>query len=65
MLIIAGGKDHTVPFAISNASFKKEKKNIGITEIVTFEDRGHAMTIDDRWQEVAETAVNFVKRFGS
>jgi non-heme chloroperoxidase len=65
MLIIAGGKDHTVPFAISNASFKKEKKNVGVTEIVKFDDRGHAMTIDDRWQEIADTALNFVKRFGS
>jgi pimeloyl-ACP methyl ester carboxylesterase len=63
MLIIAGGKDHTVPIAISKSSFKHEEDNEATTEYVELPDRGHAMVIDDNWQEVAETALKFVERF--
>jgi non-heme chloroperoxidase len=65
MLIIAGGKDHTVPVAISKSSFKHEEDNPGITEMITMDDRGHAMVVDDNWQEVAETSLKFVGRFAS
>jgi non-heme chloroperoxidase len=64
LLIISGEKDHTVPRAIANASFKKQKKNNGaVTEIVEMSGRGHALTIDSGWREVAETALEFVRRF--
>jgi non-heme chloroperoxidase len=63
LLITAGGKDHTVPPAISKASFKKQQKNDGVTEYVIFKDRGHALTIDSGWREVADTALAFVQRF--
>jgi pimeloyl-ACP methyl ester carboxylesterase len=63
LLIIDGEKDNTVPWAIANASFKKQKRNKGVTEIVEIPDRGHALTIDNGWREVADTALNFVKRF--
>ena len=65
MLIISGENDHTVPWAIANASFKKQEKNEGVTEIVEIQGRGHALTIDSGWREVADTALNFVKRFAS
>ena len=63
MLIIEGEKDHTVPWAIANAAYKKQKRNPGVTEIVKMPGRGHALTIDHGWQEVAETALDFVRRF--
>jgi non-heme chloroperoxidase len=63
LLIISGEQDHTVPWAIANASFKKQERNAGVTEIVEIPDRGHALTIDNGWREVAETALAFVKRF--
>jgi non-heme chloroperoxidase len=63
LLIIDGEKDHTVPWAIANASFKKQKRNPGVTEIVKIPNRGHSLTIDSGWREVAETALGFVKRF--
>jgi non-heme chloroperoxidase len=63
LLIISGEKDHTVPWAIANASFKRQKRNPGVTEIVEIKGRGHALTIDNGWQEVADTALAFVKRF--
>jgi non-heme chloroperoxidase len=63
LLLISGGNDHTVPWAITNASFKKQRHNDGVTEIVEIPNRGHALTIDGGWREVADTALAFVKRF--
>jgi pimeloyl-ACP methyl ester carboxylesterase len=63
LLIISGEKDHTVPWAITNASFKQQRENDGITEIVEIANRGHALTIDSGWREVADTALTFVRRF--
>jgi non-heme chloroperoxidase len=63
LLIISGEKDHTVPWAIANASFQQQESNQGVTEIVEMKGRGHALTIDSGWREVADTALAFVKRF--
>ena len=63
LLIISGEKDHTVPWAVANASFHQQNNNAGITEIVEIPNRGHALTIDSGWKEVATTALNFVRRF--
>ena len=63
MLIISAGSDHTVPWAIANASYKKQKRNTGVTEIVKMPGRGHTLAIDAGWREVAEKALAFVTRF--
>jgi non-heme chloroperoxidase len=63
LLIIDGEKDHTVPWAIANAAYKRQKRNPSVTEIVKMPNRGHALTIDHGWREVAQTALDFVKRF--
>jgi len=63
LLIIDGEKDHTVPWAIANAAYKRQRRNPGVTEIVKIPNRGHALTIDHGWREVAEIALAFVKRF--
>jgi len=63
LLIIDGEKDHTVPWAIADAAYKRQQRNPGVTEIVKVPNRGHSLTIDHGWREVAETALNFVKRF--
>src|SRR5436305_6471388 len=63
LLIIDGEKDNTVPWAIANASFKRQQRNEGVTEIVKIPNRGHSLTIDGGWREVADTALKFVQRF--
>ncbi len=63
LLIISGEKDNTVPWSIANASFKQQDDNQGVTEITEIKNRGHALTIDSGWREVADTALAFVKRF--
>jgi pimeloyl-ACP methyl ester carboxylesterase len=63
LLIIEGEKDHTVPWAVANAAYKKQKRNPAVTEIVKMPNRGHSLTIDHGWREVAQTALDFVERF--
>ncbi|MFN8216800.1 MAG: alpha/beta hydrolase [Solirubrobacterales bacterium] len=63
LLITSGSRDHTVPWAVSNASFRKQEKNRGVTEIVEIEDRGHSLTIDRGWREVCDISLRFVQRF--
>ncbi|HLQ64707.1 MAG TPA: alpha/beta hydrolase [bacterium] len=63
LLIIEGEKDNTVPWAIAEASFKLQQRNKAVTEMVKIPNRGHALTIDSGWREVANTALAFVKRF--
>jgi esterase/lipase len=63
LLIISADSDHTVPWAIANASFKKQQQNVGVTEILKLGGRGHALTIDSGWQDVAQKALEFLQRF--
>jgi non-heme chloroperoxidase len=63
LLIISGEKDHTVPWAIANASYKRQSRNQDVTEILEMPNRGHSLIIDSGWREVADTALAFVKRF--
>jgi non-heme chloroperoxidase len=63
LLIISGEMDNAVPWAIANASFKKQQRNDGVTEIKEIPGRGHALTIDSGWREVADLALAFVNRF--
>jgi non-heme chloroperoxidase len=65
LLIISGEKDNTAPWAIANASFKRQKRNQAVTEIIEMPNRGHGLVIDSGWREVADTALGFVKRFVS
>src|SRR3989449_409757 len=51
LLIIDGEKDNTVPWAIANASYKRQKRNPGVTEIKKIAGRAHALTIDTGWRE--------------
>ena len=63
LLIIDGEKDHTVPWAIANAAYKRQRRNPAVTEIVRMPNRGHSLTIDHGWREVAQTSLDFVQRF--
>lgn len=63
MLIITGGSDNIVPFALANAAYKKQRKNAHhVTELVEIPDAGHSLVIDNRWSEVADAALDFLKR---
>ncbi|MGY1740078.1 MULTISPECIES: alpha/beta hydrolase [unclassified Blastococcus] len=63
LLILDGERDHTIPWAIAHAAYRRQRRNPGVTEIVQVPNRGHSLTIDHGWREVAQTAVDFVGRF--
>ncbi|HTP50311.1 MAG TPA: alpha/beta hydrolase [Anaeromyxobacteraceae bacterium] len=62
LLIISGERDHTVPWAIAHAAYKRQARNPGVTEFREMPGRGHALTIDSGWREVADVALGFVSR---
>ena len=60
LLITAGGKDHTVPAAVSRQTQKLYSKSSAVTDLRTFADRGHSLTIDSRWREVADSVLGWL-----
>ncbi len=60
LLLIAGGKDHTVPLKVVAAAYTLQQNNPAVTEFREIPDRGHSLTIDHGWREVAETALAFI-----
>jgi pimeloyl-ACP methyl ester carboxylesterase len=63
LLVISGEYDHQVPHAIAHATYERQRKNAGTTEFTELPGRGHSLTIDSGWQEVAAVALDFVGRF--
>jgi len=63
LLILEGELDHTVPWAVANASYKKQRRNAGVTEIAEVKGRGHSLIIDHGWRDVAQLSREFVQRF--
>ncbi len=62
MLVVSGERDNTAPPAITDAIYRKQRKNGGVTETVTMSGRGHSLIIDDGWREVCDVSLDFVKR---
>jgi non-heme chloroperoxidase len=61
MLLITGEKDHIAPHAIAAASYRKQKRNRAATQLQEIPHRGHSLVFDSGWQDVAETALAFIK----
>jgi pimeloyl-ACP methyl ester carboxylesterase len=61
LLLIAGGKDHTVPEAVVRATLKQYRHSHAVTDIIDFPDKAHSLTIDSGWREVAETSLSWLK----
>jgi non-heme chloroperoxidase len=64
LLILSGEKDNTVPRALAHAAYRRQRRNPGLTEFREIPGRGHSLTIDAGWREVAELALDFVRRHG-
>jgi non-heme chloroperoxidase len=62
LLLTAGGKDHTVPRSIVTATRRLYHKSPAITDYVEFPDRGHSLTIDSGWRDVAQHVVDWLDK---
>ena len=63
MKFLSGEKDHTVPWAITNAAYQKQLGNPAVTEIEELPGRGHSLVIDSGWEQVADAALTFVQKY--
>jgi hypothetical protein len=64
LLLTMGGKDHTVPEAVSKSTYKQYRHSEAATELTEFADRGHSLTIDHGWREVADSVLSWLKSKG-
>ena len=64
LLLTTGGKDHTVPGAITRAMLKQYKDSPAVTELEEFPDRGHSLTVDAGWREIAEASLAWLRKNG-
>jgi non-heme chloroperoxidase len=61
LLLTSGGHDHTVPPAIVHGTLRQYTDSSAITELKTFENRGHSLTVDHGWEEIAQASLDFLK----
>jgi alpha-beta hydrolase superfamily lysophospholipase len=64
LLIVSGGQDRTIPDSVSRAAFKMYGKSAAVTEFRQFADRGHSLTVDSGWSEVAQAALDWLTKQG-
>jgi pimeloyl-ACP methyl ester carboxylesterase len=64
LLLIMGGRDHTVPEAITKATLKQYRHSDAVTELAEFADRGHSLIIDSGWREVAGECLSWLAAQG-
>ena len=64
LLLIAGGRDNTVPETVTRATLKQYRHSDAVTDLVEFPDRGHSVTIDSGWRDVADTALAWLRKQG-
>lgn len=53
LLLISGTEDNTVPDVTTNATMKQYRDSAAVTELIRFHGRGHSLTIDHGWRDVA------------
>lgn len=61
LLIIGGGKDHTVPEVVAKAAYNLYSASAATTDYKVFPDRGHSLTMDHGWREIADYTLNWIK----
>jgi pimeloyl-ACP methyl ester carboxylesterase len=64
LLLVMGGRDHTVPEAITKATLKQYRHSDAVTELAEFPDRGHSLTIDSGWRSVADQCLDWLTKQG-
>jgi non-heme chloroperoxidase len=60
LLIVAGGKDHTVPEVVAHAAYLLYSGSGAVTDYHAFPDRGHSLVLDHGWREVADLTLSWL-----
>ncbi|WP_062465124.1 alpha/beta hydrolase [Demequina soli] len=63
LLVIAAGKDRLVPPEVAAETFRIQSRNPCPTDYVEFFDRGHTLTYDAGWPEVADRVIEYLDRY--
>ncbi|MHA7985336.1 alpha/beta hydrolase [Rathayibacter sp. CAU 1779] len=64
LLLISGTADHTVPDVVTKSTLKQYRDSMAVTELKQFEGRGHSLTIDHGWGEVADAVLEWLSAQG-
>jgi len=64
LLLTSGTEDHTVPLKVTKEVFGKYSKSAADTEFHVFEGKGHSLTIDNGWKDVADVVLNWMATKG-
>ena len=64
LLLISGTADHTVPDVVTRSTLKQYRDSTAVTELTQFEGRGHSLTIDQGWEAVARTVLEWLAAQG-
>ncbi|MFD0485386.1 alpha/beta hydrolase [Kineococcus sp. GCM10028916] len=64
LLMVAGGKDHTVPASVVEEAHNLYAHSSAVTDLVHFPDRGHSLVFDAGWREIAETTLSWLRTQG-
>jgi pimeloyl-ACP methyl ester carboxylesterase len=64
LLLMMGGQDHTVPEAITKSTLKQYRHSHAINDLIEFPDRGHSLTIDHGWRDVASACLDWLDKHG-
>jgi pimeloyl-ACP methyl ester carboxylesterase len=59
LLILGGGKDHTVPAATTRANYKLQSKSKAVTEYKEYPERSHWTAGEPGWEAVADHALEW------
>ncbi|WP_040809895.1 alpha/beta hydrolase [Nocardia concava] len=57
LLLISGLEDHTVPDVVTRSTLKQYRDSTAVTELKQFEGRGHSLTVDSGWKDVADAVL--------
>lgn len=65
LLFVGGGMDHTAPASLTRTSAAIYRRGSdAVTDLVEFGDRGHSLTIDHGWPEVADAVLSWLATQG-
>lgn len=64
LLLVTGGRDHAVPEKVTKSTAELYRHSEAVTDVIAFADRGHSLTVDSGWKEIAEACLAWLSDRG-